>query len=248
MIIDGKAIANQKALELKARVSKFSAAYGRPPKLAIVLIGNDPASQIYINLKIKKAEEVGIETEVRADLNTAADGIIVQLPGPKELVNQIPPEKDVDGLKEKSPFLPAAVNAVLIAIGEGVGEHGLENRVTVIVGQGRLVGQPLARYLEKEGQKVIRCDEFTKDLQNETLKGDILVVATGVPSLIKADMVKPGAVVIDCGAPKPEVDFKKAKDVASAITPVPGGIGPLTVVSLLENTLEAALASRDHLS
>lgn len=231
MIIDGKALAVERAEALKVKV----AALPRKPKLAIVLVGDDPSSRIYANLKLKKAQELGIDAEIRQDINTDADGIIVQLPGGENLVDEIPPEKDVDGLTGRSGYLPATVLAILKIIG-----GSLSGKTTVVVGQGRLVGKPLSDYLEKEGHKVIRCDTNTPDLKSETLKGDILVVATGVENLIKADMVKPGAIIIDCGSPKAEVDFEKVKDKVSAITPVPGGVGPLTVISLLENTVDAA--------
>lgn len=235
MIIDGKAIAAQRAEVLKKKIQALPNA----PKLAIVMVGDDPASKIYVNLKMKKAQELEIVTELRTDLNTDADGIIVQLPGGENLINSIPLEKDVDGLRENSPFLPATVKGIL-SILDSIAS--LQNdAVFVIVGQGKLVGKPLANYLEKAGHTVIRCDITTPDLKKETLKGDVLVSATGVAGLITTNMVKPGAVVIDCGSPKPEVDFEQVKDVASAITPVPGGVGPMTVISLLENTYEAAI-------
>lgn len=235
MIIDGKAIAAQRAEALKNKIQTLT----KKPKLAIVLIGDDPASKIYVNLKVKKAQELGIDVEVRQDLNTDADGIIVQLPGGENLINKIPLEKDVDGLRENSPFLPATVKAILSLIGEGT---------VVIVGQGRLVGKPLADYLEKKRREVIRCDINTSDLKTETLKGDVLVVATGKEKLITADMVKPGAIVIDCGSPKPEVDFENVQKIASAISPVPGGVGPLTVVSLLENVCESVIINSANTS
>ena len=233
MLIDGKAIAAKIARDLKFKVQKYKSLKGRAPKLAIILIGDDLASKIYVNLKVKKAKELGIEVEVRQDLNTDADGIIVQLPGGEHLIEKVPPEKDVDGLTGRSRFLPAGVKAVLAVTPRN------DTDIWVIVGQGRLIGKPLADYLEKQKVKVIRCDEFTKDLKTETLKGDVLVVATGVPNLIKKDMVKPGAIVIDCGSPKAEVDPAVA-GIASVISPVPGGVGPLTVVSLLENVVEAS--------
>lgn len=237
MIIDGKAIADKIASSLKLKVEKFKSLNGRSPKLAIVLVGDDPSSKIYVNLKVKKAKELGIDVEVRQDLNTDADGIIVQLPGPEELVSMIPPEKDVDGLLPDSKFLPATVKAVLkIAASPSAPRN---DKVWTIVGQGRLVGKPLADYLEKQNKKVIRCDENTKNLGEVTKMADVLVVATGVPNLIKKDMVKQGVILIDCGAPKPEISHE-AYELASAYTPVPGGVGPVTVVSLLENLVEAA--------
>ncbi len=246
MIIDGKQIANKKLRELKIKVQGLTTKL----KLVAILVGNDPASEMYVSMKAKKAAEVGIEFEVIRDVHLIPElnrddsvaGIIVQLPLPKEMntdeiLQTIDPKKDVDGLTRNSQFLPATVKAVLTAIRAVSGEQ-IADRTYTIVGQGRLVGKPLSDYLEKQGVKVIRCDEFTKDLKAETLKGDVLVSATGVPGLIKLDMVKPGAVVVDCGAPKPEVD-PAVFEIASAMTPVPGGIGPLTVACLLENTIEA---------
>lgn len=240
MIIDGKAIAKQRLEELKT----IAGAMRSRLKLVAVLVGHDPASEMYVSMKAKKAGEVGIDFEVVRDpslipkLNKddSVSGIIVQLPLPKDfdtekVLGMIDPKKDVDGLTGKSKFLPAAVKAVLIALDQG----GFDPKMkVVVVGQGRLVGKPLADYFEKKGIEVIRCDEFTKELKDETLKGDVLVSATGVPGIIKTDMVKSGAIVIDCGAPEPEVD-SAVYEVAGAYTPVPGGIGPLTVVSLLEN-------------
>lgn len=244
MIIDGKKLAQQKFEQLKLKVQSLKV----KPKLAIVLIGDDRASKIYVNLKVKKARELGIETEIVDNLekvSSHATGIIIQLPGGENLIDKIPLAKDVDGLRKNSPFLPATVKAIVTLLNCYITDNNLtikqfNNFAFVIVGQGRLVGKPLADYLEKQNFKVIRCNEFTKNLKSETLKGDVLVVATGVPNLIKADMVKPGGIVIDCGSPKPEVDFENVKEVAGWITPVPGGVGPLTVVSLLENTHEAA--------
>lgn len=226
-------MAAQRAEILRNKIQKL----GKKPKLAIVLVGDDPASKIYVNLKVKKARELGIDVEVRKDLNTDADGIIIQLPGGEDLIDKIPLKKDVDGLTKNSPFLPATVKAILGILGS-LGALG-KGKVFTIVGQGRLVGRPLADYLEKKGEKVIRCDINTKNLKSETLKGDVLVTVTGIPNLIKAEMVKPGAVVIDCGSPKPEAEPEVYK-IAGAYTPVPGGVGPMTVVSLLENVYRAA--------
>ncbi len=229
MIIDGRAIATKRLEELKNKIAEF----GLHPKLNIVLIGDDPASKIYVNLKQKRAAEVGITTEVTHEIDLSADGIIVQLPSPTpEIVDHIPPEKDVDGLTGKGPYLPATVRAILNLVNDKTGQW-------VVVGQGRLVGKPLSEYLESKGHKVIKCDIDTADLKSQTLLGDILVSATGVAGLIKVDMVKPGAVVIDCGSPVAEVDPAVA-EITSAMTPVPGGVGPMTVVSLLENVTEAA--------
>jgi methylenetetrahydrofolate dehydrogenase (NADP+)/methenyltetrahydrofolate cyclohydrolase len=237
MIIDGKTIANEIAESIKQKVESLP----KKPKLAIVLVGDDPASKIYVNLKVKKAKELGIATEVVNDIDKVSpdvDGIIVQLPceNAEKIIQKIPPEKDVDGLRNNSPFLPATVKAVVTLI--DLSHAYAYDRSIVIVGQGKLVGKPLVDYLEKRGEKVIRCDEFTKDLKAKTLQADVLVTATGVANLIKKDMIKEGIVIIDCGSPKPEVDVEVYK-IAGAYTPVPGGVGPLTVVCLLENLIEA---------
>jgi methylenetetrahydrofolate dehydrogenase (NADP+)/methenyltetrahydrofolate cyclohydrolase len=129
--------------------------------------------------------------------------------------------------------LPATVKAILSLVENKVGQW-------VIVGQGRLVGKPLGEYLEKQNFKVIKCDEFTSDLKAKTLLADVLVVATGKVNLVTRDMVRPGASVIDCGSPKAEVDPAVA-EIAGAMTPVPGGVGPMTVVSLLENVVDATV-------
>lgn len=257
MIIDGRAIAAKRLEDLRSKIKDLKT----KPKLVAVLVGDDPASEMYVGMKAKRASEVGIESETiklpettsQPDLishieklnnDKSVTGILVQLPLPKnldteEVLGVIDPIKDVDGLTGKSEFLPATVKAVLSLVEEVVGVGGqVLDKTFVVVGQGKLVGKPLADYLEKTGIEVIRCDEFTKDLKSETLKGDVLVSATGVPNLIKKDMVKAGAIVIDCGAPKPEVEPDVA-GIASAITPVPGGVGPMTVVSLLENTVLA---------
>lgn len=290
MIIDGRAIAGRRLEILRNKIQETKI----KPKLAIVLVGNDPASRIYVNLKVKKAKELEIETEVLEfpadttdsqlisriqDLNNdkTIHGIIVQLPLPAHLqetssleggegriLEVISKEKDVDGLTGKGPFLPATVRGILTILDEiqdsgfkiqgKIKDNGneikdrkwepgkwLKNKTMTIVGQGRLVGKPLSDYLEKNNYEVIRCDEFTTDLKSETLKGDVLVVATGQKRLITADMVKSGAIVIDCGSPKAEVDFENVSKVAGWITPVPGGVGPMTVVSLLENLVWACV-------
>jgi methylenetetrahydrofolate dehydrogenase (NADP+)/methenyltetrahydrofolate cyclohydrolase len=230
MIIDGKKIANEIVDGLKLKVQSLK----KRPNLAVVLVGDDPASKIYVSLKVKKAKELGIKVEIVEKVENVDkyDGIIVQLPGGEDLIEKIPLDKDVDGLRENSPFLPATVKAVLRVVG---GVKG----VWVVVGQGRLVGKPLYEFLKSKGYKVIKCDEFTKNLKEQTLQADVLVTATGVPNLIQKDMVKKGAVLIDCGSPKPEIN-SEAYEIAGAYTPVPGGVGPVTVVCLLENLVQAA--------
>ncbi|MCL4390096.1 MAG: bifunctional 5,10-methylenetetrahydrofolate dehydrogenase/5,10-methenyltetrahydrofolate cyclohydrolase [Patescibacteria group bacterium] len=231
MIIDGKKIATQKLEDLKSKIQTL----GIRPKLNIV---TDQPDSVFVRQKMARGQEVGIGVTVTDKIDLAADGIIVQLPHPQadELIAQIPPEKDVDGLTGKSKFLPAAVSAVLICAGDVTG------KTIVIVGQGRLIGKPLADYWENMGLSVVRCDVNTPDLKEQTLSADVLVVATGQERLITAEMVKKNAIVIDCGAPRPEVDPSAA--AVGAITPVPGGVGPLTVACLLENVFEAAKISK----
>lgn len=241
MIIDGKAIAARKLEALRLRVEALRSA----PKLLIVT--DDPGS-IFVQQKIKRGQEVGVDVRVAGEIDLDADGMIVQLPHPRadELIAKIPPEKDVDGMTGKSRFLPATVRGILTMLGEVKNEgHKINNETFVVVGQGRLVGKPLADFLESKVNKVfkvhkvIRCDINTANLRAQTLKGDILVVATGQAGLITADMVKSGATVIDCGSPKAEVDFENVSKVAGSITPVPGGVGPMTIISLLENVIDA---------
>lgn len=236
MILDGKAIAASRAKALSLKVTEFKSLKNRPPKLAIVLIGDNEASKLYVSMKVKKAAEVGIETEVRQDLNTDADGIIVQLPGPQELVDQIPLEKDVDGLRPGSKFLPATVKGILTLLDKDdfSGEH------VVIIGRSNIVGKPMALEMINRGATVTVCNSKTKNLGEITKQADILISATGHPNLITKDMVKTGATVIDVGSPKGDVDFENVKVVAGAITPVPGGVGPMTIVSLLENVYTTA--------
>lgn len=258
MIIDGRNLSIERLNNLKLKIEKGNLKI----KLVAILVDGF-GSDTYVRMKAKKAQEVGIQSEIiklsrdiseeelikkveQLNSDEGVTGILVQLPLPKVLnlqkvLNAISPNKDVDGLRDNSPFLPATVKAVLSLL------PPLENKIVVVLGQGKLVGKPLSDELEKKAITVIRCDEHTSDLKSATLQGDVLVVATGVEKLITADMVKLGAVVIDCGAPNAEVDFEAVFEVASAITPVPGGVGPLTIVSLLENTLEAAtIQSNTH--
>lgn len=245
MIIDGKAIANERAELLKLKVQSLKV----KPKLAIILIGEDPASKLYVSMKIKKAHEVGIETEVVDDISKVsadATGIIVQLPclNSKEMIGKIPTEKDVDGLRKDSRFLPATVKGILEMLKQGspdsIGVQHDTCGTCVIVGRSEIVGKPLAMEMINRGATVTVCNSKTKNLRKFTKTADILVSATGVAGLITANMVKPGAIVIDVGSPKGDVDFEKVKDVVGAITPVPGGVGPMIIVSLLENVVDAA--------
>ncbi len=265
MIIDGKIIAVRKLEELRLKIRDLKV----KPYLAIILVGEDPSSVTYTNLKKKRGEEVGIDVEVikfaqdvavddmitriqELNNDTAVSGILVQLPlpaglGEGKILTVVDPGKDVDGLTGRASFLPATVKGIVTLLDETKAtgqelEEWLKNKKVTVIGQGKLIGKPLADYLERNGAKVWRCDRQTSEaeLKQESREADILVSATGTEGIVSADMVKPGAIVIDCGSPKAEVDFEKVKDVAGAITPVPGGVGPMTVVSLLENTVEAA--------
>lgn len=244
MIIDGKAIASRRLEILRNKIQETKI----KPKLAVILVGDNPASVMYVNLKKKRAEEVGIEVEVfdsvdvieQLNADPTVTGVLVQLPLPKgidtdEVLARIDPAKDVDGLTGRSKFLPATVRAVFTAL---EGFEIAEKRVTII-GRSREVGKPLAEEMRKRGAIVSVGHSQTGDLGGLTRQADVLISATGRPGLVTTEMVKRGAVVIDVGSPKGDVDPAVA-GVASAITPVPGGIGPLTVVSLLENTYEAA--------
>lgn len=273
-IIDGKKVAaeikNEVAREVKELKKK-----GVVPGLATVLVGDDPASHIYVRNKVKDCEEVGIfsekivlpnETsegellEVIDDLNKRSEihGILVQLPLPAhidefEVIKAIDPQKDVDGFhpvnqgllligKETiAPCTPAGIMEMLKRY-----EVEIEGKHAVVVGRSNIVGKPAAVLLLKENATVSICHSRTKNLSEITRQADILVVAVGRAEMIKAEMVKPGAVVIDVGINRVDnrivgdVDFDEVAEVASYITPVPGGVGLVTRAMLLKNTVEAA--------
>ncbi len=270
-IIDGKAA----AAELRADVAKEVAALPAAPGLATLLVGDDPASAIYIANKRKKSAEVGIrdlhrhlpadiaQDELTAVLDgLAADpevtGILLQLPVPRHLdtnalLARIPPQKDVDGLTERSagrlalgkpglrPCTPSGVMYLLDRAGVE-----LEGAEAVVVGRSALVGKPQAQLLLERNATVTTCHSRTRDLAAVTRRADVLVAAAGVPRMIGPNAVKPGAVVIDVGMHRGEsglcgdVDTDAVAELASAITPVPGGVGPMTIAMLLRNTVHAA--------
>ena len=276
VILDGKALSERIRGELKEEVSYLKERFGRAPTLAVVLVGDNPASEIYVRNKIKACEKVGINSVNRhlpADIsqeelnrvvdelnrNPEVDGIIVQLPLPehlscREVINFISPEKDVDGFHPVNvgkcmlglydeglmPCTPAGVMKFFEAYG-----IPLQGKNAVMVGHSNIVGKPLANMLLNANATVSVCHVYTEDLSHYTRYADILCVATGVPHLIKADMVKEGAVVIDIGISRVngkivgDVDFEAVKEKASAITPVPGGVGPMTITMLLYNTVKA---------
>jgi methylenetetrahydrofolate dehydrogenase (NADP+)/methenyltetrahydrofolate cyclohydrolase len=274
MIIDGKALASDVEVDTKIRIEKL-AAQGIVPGLATVLMGENPASQMYIRLKHSACARVGIRSEnvVLSDeateeqliskikeLNMRRDihGILLQLPLPRGISPQsammsIHPEKDVDGfhpvnmgslLLGAERLVPCTPRGIIYAL-ERLGKK-LEGAEAVIVGHSNVVGKPLAAMMLNRNATVQVAHVFTKDLAAHTRDAEILVVAAGVPGLIKRDMVRPGAFVFDVGINRVgdktvgDVDFDAVKDVAAAITPVPGGVGPLTIAMLLSQTVQAA--------
>ena len=281
MIIDGKAMASEIEAEVRSRVQTL-AAEGEVPGLAAVLAGSNPASQMYVRLKHSACARVGIRSEnvqlpedieegqllaKIEELNRRADihGIMLELPLPKHLdprkaMMTIAPEKDVDGFHPENmgalllgaeKLVPCTPKGIIYAL-ERLGVK-LEGAETVIVGHSNVVGKPLAAMMLNRNATVQVCHVYTKNLAEHTKRGDILVVAAGVPGLIKAEMVKPGAYVFDVGINRVgdktvgDVDFDAVKEVASAITPVPGGVGPLTVSMLLSQVVWAAEAQTGHL-
>jgi methylenetetrahydrofolate dehydrogenase (NADP+)/methenyltetrahydrofolate cyclohydrolase len=281
-IIDGKAVAAEIRAECKARVAALKQ-QGVEPGLAVILVGNDPASRVYVRNKMRACAEVGIRSvrhdfpdsiETAAVLETvrglsgdpAIHGILAQLPLPKalntaEIVKAIPVEKDVDGFHLYNvgglvaggtifpPCTPYGVVKMLAH--EGI---SVEGRNVVVVGASNIVGKPMALMLMQQDATVCICHAKTRDLAQFTILADILVVAAGKPNLIVPQMVKTGAVVIDVGINRlpdgrlvGDVDFDGVSRKASYITPVPGGVGPMTVTMLLVNTIgsaERTLASR----
>ena len=275
-LIDGKAIAAEIRAELKARTQAFEEKYGKKIGLAVVLIGNDPASQVYVRNKVKACEEAGIRsfrhdlpeetTQKQAEELVSAlaedenvHGILIQLPLPrgldeKRLLSLIPPSKDVDGFLAENIGRLALKEAGTVACTPlGVMEMLSRSNISVagkravVVGRSNIVGRPMALLLLNADATVTVCHSKTKDLSEECRRADILVAAIGKPKFITADMVKEGAVVIDVGMDRDEngklcgdVDFENVKEKASAITPVPGGVGPMTIAMLLKNTCDAA--------
>jgi methylenetetrahydrofolate dehydrogenase (NADP+)/methenyltetrahydrofolate cyclohydrolase len=276
-IIDGKAIAAGVREQARAEAGEFLAQRGRPPALATVLVGDDPASQIYIRNKREACEAAGIRSihyGLPAEIGENAllelvdglgrddevDGILVQLPVPDQIdpdcvVAAIDPAKDVDGLTPYNAGLlahgmPGLVSCTPVGVMELLRHEGveLEGAEAVVVGRSKLVGIPVARLLLGANATVTVCHSRTRDLAAVCRRADVLVAAVGVPRLLGADAIKPGATVIDVGMNRGEdglcgdVDFEAASEVAAAITPVPGGVGPMTIAMLLSNTLAAARA------
>jgi methylenetetrahydrofolate dehydrogenase (NADP+)/methenyltetrahydrofolate cyclohydrolase len=275
-IIDGKAIAAQIKQQLKDKTAARVAAGKRVPGLAVVLLGDNPASQVYVGSKRRSCEEVGFksesfdlpastsETELlelidQLNNNTEIDGILVQLPLPAHIdadkvIERIAPNKDVDGfhpynigrLAQRNPQLrPCTPKGVITMLKQtGIDLKGQE---AVVVGASNIVGRPMALELLLAGCTTTVCHRMTKDLESHVRRADVLVVAVGKPDFIPGGWIKPGAVIIDVGINRLEsgkltgdVEFDVAKEKAAWITPVPGGVGPMTVATLLENTFFAA--------
>ena len=275
-LLDGKSIAADLRKDIKVRVDTILAAGGRPPGLAVVLVGANPASQVYVRNKRKACAEVGFHSALhelpgstsqhelmdlidRLNADHAIDGILVQLPLPEHLdetavTERILPTKDVDGFHPYNvgrlvlrrsllrPCTPKGIMTMLARTGRTL--DGLD---AVVIGQSNIVGRPMALELLAARCTVTICHSRTRDLANKARGADVLVAAVGRPGFVPGDWVKEGAIVIDVGINRGEdgrlvgdVDFNTCAERAAWITPVPGGVGPMTIATLLENTLQAA--------
>jgi methylenetetrahydrofolate dehydrogenase (NADP+) / methenyltetrahydrofolate cyclohydrolase len=269
-IIDGKALAEK----VRAQIAEEVAAFGERVCLATVLVGDDPASHIYVGWKHEAAKQAGIETrdhrlpeatsedevlDLVAELNAddAVDGILVQLPLPAHVdepraIRAVDPDKDVDGLHPLNSgrlflgeplYVPATPLGVMVMLSEHRVE--LEGKEAVVIGRSELAGKPMAMLLLAENATVTICHSRTVDLAEHTRRADVLVAAIGKPGFVTPDMVKPGAVVVDIGVTRTDAGVRGDVDrtvaeVAGLMTPVPGGVGPMTIAMLLQNTLRAA--------
>ncbi|WP_368174091.1 bifunctional methylenetetrahydrofolate dehydrogenase/methenyltetrahydrofolate cyclohydrolase FolD [Aeromonas sp. s13] len=280
-IIDGKQVAQTIRSQVAAQVQQRLAAGKRAPGLAVILVGADPASQVYVGSKRRACEEVGFlsrsydlsatasQEELlalidRLNADSHVDGILVQLPLPDhfdttQVLERIQPDKDVDGfhpynvgrLAQRIPALrPCTPKGIMTLIETtGVKTHGLH---AVVVGASNIVGRPMTLELLLAGCTTTTCHRFTRDLEEQVRRADLLVVAVGKPNFIPGEWIKPGALVIDVGINRladgslvGDVEFETARSHASFITPVPGGVGPMTVASLMENTLIACSEYHD---
>jgi len=274
-LLDGNALSKKIRTEIAARATIVTAK-GIRPGLAVIVVGENPASQVYVRNKVKACEDVGFhsvldryssalsEVELLARIATlnadpAIHGILVQLPLPEHIatahvLEAISPEKDVDGfhvanagaLMVGQPLFKPCTPYGCMKILESI-DYPIRGANAVIVGASNIVGKPMAMLLLQAGATVTICNSKTRDLAHHTKCADILVVATGRPKMVSGDMVKDGAVVIDVGINRMadgklcgDVDFETVKEVAGWITPVPGGVGPMTITMLLMNTIEAA--------
>lgn len=275
-ILDGKKIAQDLRADIKQRVDRRLASGKRPPGLAVLKVGNEAASEVYVRNKREACAEAGFisfDYDLPLDvtqkkilsnidqLNTdpSVDGILVQLPLPKHIdqtiiIERISPTKDVDGfhpynigrLAQRIPRLRPCTPFGIMRLLQTTGE-ALEGKEAVVVGASNIVGRPMMLELLLAGCTVTTCHRYTRDLPGHVARADVLVVAVGKPGMVKGDWIKPGAMVIDVGINRlpdgklgGDVEFETAKQRAGWITPVPGGVGPMTVATLLLNTLEAA--------
>ncbi len=274
-LIDGNALSRQLRTDVSARVAALKT-QGITPGLAVILVGENPASQVYVRNKVKACEDTGMHsvlerwpaTMTEAELlarvealnaDATIHGILVQLPLPahidaQKVIEAISPAKDVDGFHIASagalmtgmpgfwPCTPYGCMKMLESIG-----YDLKGKHAVVIGRSNIVGKPMALMLLQKNATVTICHSATKDLKAMTLQADVIVAAVGKRNVLTADMVKPGAVVIDVGMNRNDegklcgdVDFEGVKEVAGYITPVPGGVGPMTITMLMVNTLESA--------
>jgi methylenetetrahydrofolate dehydrogenase (NADP+)/methenyltetrahydrofolate cyclohydrolase len=280
MVLDGKAVAARVRAEVKTRAATFQRERGRPPGLAVVKVGSDPASAVYVRNKRLACEDAGIhsfafdlpDTVTREALvaqvtalnaDPAVDGILVQLPLPtgldaNEIMDLVDPAKDVDGfhpyntglLAQKRPRLRPCTPYGVIRLAQEYG-IALQGVKATVVGASNIVGRPMALELMLAGATVTVCHSRTRHLAAEVLGADVVVAAVGRPGMVRGEWIRPGAAVFDVGINRtPEgrlvgdVDYPMAAERAAWITPVPGGIGPMTIAMLLSNTLDAAAARR----
>ena len=273
--IDGKAFSQTVLEKIREEHSQLKEKYGKPAGLAVVIVGNNPASQVYVKNKIRTCENVGFYSENieldenisekellqeidRLNKNDRINGILVQLPLPAhinelKIIDSISPEKDVDGfhvsnigkmvIGDETGFLSCTPYGIMQLLEEYKIE--IAGKDAVIIGRSNIVGKPMALMLIQKGATVQVCNSKTKDLRKKLSKADIIIVAAGVPKLLKKEDVKEGAVVIDVGINRVDgkicgdVDYEEVAEKTSYITPVPGGVGPMTIASLIKNTFKS---------
>ena len=273
--IDGKAFSQTVLEKIREEHSQLKEKYGKPAGLAVVIVGNNPASQVYVKNKIRACENVGFYSENieldenisekellqeidKLNKNDRIDGILVQLPLPAhinelKIIDSISPEKDVDGfhvsnigkmvIGDETGFLSCTPYGIMQLLEEYKIE--IAGKDAVIIGRSNIVGKPMALMLIQKGATVQVCNSNTKDLRKKLSKADIIIVAAGVPKLLKKEDVKEGAVVIDVGINRVDgkicgdVDYEEVAERVSYITPVPGGVGPMTIASLIKNTFKS---------
>ena len=273
--IDGKAFSQTVLEKIREEHSQLKEKYGKPAGLAVVIVGNNPASQVYVKNKIRACEDVGFYSENieldenisekellqeidKLNKNDRIDGILVQLPLPAhindlKIIDSISPEKDVDGfhvsnigkmvIGDETGFLSCTPYGIMQLLEEYKIE--ISGKDAVIIGRSNIVGKPMALMLIQKGATVQVCNSNTKDLRKKLNKADIIIVAAGVPKLLKKEDVKEGTVVIDVGINRVDgkicgdVDYEEVAEKTSYITPVPGGVGPMTIASLIKNTFKS---------